>query len=42
MNKQIQQYMIFAFAIGFAFEFGGQCAWMFMDMMKLAIHLPLG
>ncbi len=31
INKQIQQYMLIAFFIGFAFEFGGQLAWMLMD-----------
>lgn len=34
MKKQIQQYMLLAFFIGFAFEFGGQIAWMFMDVVK--------
>lgn len=42
MSKQIQQYIMLAFILGFAFEFGGQCAWMFMDMVKVAMRLPLG
>ncbi|CAK2190591.1 hypothetical protein VCRA2110O318_80076 [Vibrio crassostreae] len=42
MNKQTQQYMLLAFFIGFAFEFGGQLAWVFMDVFKILLRMPIG
>ncbi|WP_258182666.1 MULTISPECIES: hypothetical protein [Vibrio] len=42
MFKHLNQYLVFAFALGFAFEFGGQCAWMFVDTLRIAFKLPLG
>lgn len=34
--------MLIAFFIGFAFEFGGQLAWMLMDVVKVTLRVPLG
>lgn len=42
MTKQIKEYIVLAFVLGFAFEFGGQIAWMMMDAVKAAINIPLG
>ena len=42
MNKQIQQYMLLAFFVGFAFEFGGQLAWILMDIVKIILRMPIG
>ncbi|WP_261901411.1 hypothetical protein [Vibrio gigantis] len=42
MKKQTQQYMLLAFFIGFAFEFGGQLAWILMDVVKVTLRVPLG
>lgn len=42
MIKQLNQYLAFAFVLGFAFEFGGQLAWLFMDGVRMFFSWPLG
>ncbi|KIT29122.1 hypothetical protein H323_03195 [Vibrio parahaemolyticus VP766] len=42
MKKRIQQYMLLAFFIGFAFELGGQLAWILVDVMKQSLLIPVG
>lgn len=42
MNKQIKEYMLLAFFVGFAFEFGGQLAWLLADVMKQSLLIPVG
>lgn len=42
MTKQLQQYIVIAFVLGFAFEFGGQLAWIFMDGVRAIFEMPLG
>ncbi|MFH4586445.1 hypothetical protein [Vibrio alginolyticus] len=41
-KQMLKEYMLLAFFIGFAFEFGGQLAWVFMDIVKITLRMPLG
>lgn len=42
MTKHWDKFMAFAFLAGFAFELGGQAAWLIADVVKVMFNIPLG